>query len=42
MSQLSPSGDIHATASYRKHLAGVLTERALGEALTRARGRSDG
>jgi aerobic carbon-monoxide dehydrogenase medium subunit len=41
-SQLSPSGDIHATAGYRRHLAGVLTERALGDALTHARGRSGG
>lgn len=42
VSQLSPSGDIHATASYRRHLAGVLTERTLGEAHARALGRSDG
>lgn len=26
---VDPEGDIHATAAYRKHLAGVLTERAL-------------
>ncbi len=41
MDQLSPTGDIHATASYRRHLAGVLTERALQEALAHARGRID-
>lgn len=28
---LEPDGDIHATASYRKHLAGVLTRRGLAE-----------
>jgi aerobic carbon-monoxide dehydrogenase medium subunit len=38
--QLRPAGDIHATAAYRRHLAGVLTERALCDALTHARGRS--
>jgi carbon-monoxide dehydrogenase medium subunit len=32
---LEPSGDIHATAAYRKHIAGVLTRRGLAEALTR-------
>ncbi len=41
MSQLRPGGDIHATAAYRRHLAGVLTERALDEALAHARGRAD-
>lgn len=29
---VEPEPDIHATASYRRHLAGVLTERALREA----------
>ena len=35
--QLEPAPDIHATASYRRQLAGVLTERALTEALADAR-----
>lgn len=30
--QLAPEPDIHATAAYRRHLAGVLTERALRQA----------
>lgn len=34
---LDPQPDIHATAAYRRHLAGVLTERALLEALGEAR-----
>ena len=42
MSQLRPADDIHATASYRRHLAGVLTERALYEAHQQARGRAHG
>jgi len=29
---LTPDGDIHATAPYRKHIAGVLTRRGLAEA----------
>lgn len=33
---LSPDSDIHASAEYRKHVAGVLTARALGRALARA------
>ncbi len=37
--RVSPSGDIHATASYRRHLAGVLTERALTAAIAHAKGR---
>lgn len=40
--RVTPASDIHATAAYRRHLAGVLTERALGAALAHARGRSDG
>jgi carbon-monoxide dehydrogenase medium subunit len=34
--QLDPDSDLHATADYRKQLAGVLTERALAMALQRA------
>jgi aerobic carbon-monoxide dehydrogenase medium subunit len=37
--QIRPGSDIHATAAYRRHLAGVLTQRALREALGRARNR---
>jgi carbon-monoxide dehydrogenase medium subunit len=36
--QIEPSSDIHATAAYRRHLAGVLTVRALTGALAHARG----
>jgi aerobic carbon-monoxide dehydrogenase medium subunit len=35
--RLDPQSDIHATASYRRHIAGVLTERALLAALAGAR-----
>ncbi len=35
--KLEPEPDIHATARYRRQLAGVLTERALAEALAEAR-----
>jgi carbon-monoxide dehydrogenase medium subunit len=35
--RLHPEPDIHATAGYRRQLAGVLTERALLEALAEAR-----
>jgi carbon-monoxide dehydrogenase medium subunit len=38
--QLEPEPDIHATADYRRHLAGVLTSRALRTAVAQARGRS--
>jgi carbon-monoxide dehydrogenase medium subunit len=37
--ELDPPSDIHAEAAYRRHLAGVLTRRALEIAVTRARGR---
>jgi carbon-monoxide dehydrogenase medium subunit len=35
--ELDPPSDIHASAAYRKHLAGVLTRRALTRAVERAR-----
>src|SRR5205807_1589869 len=34
---VAPDGDIHASAEYRTHVAGVLTQRALREAWERAR-----
>jgi carbon-monoxide dehydrogenase medium subunit len=34
--QVEPEGDIHATADYRRHLAVVLTQRAVREATERA------
>jgi len=40
--QVDPDGDIHATAAYRRQLAGVLTERALREAAAGAAARSEG
>jgi len=42
MARVDPEPDIHATAGYRRQLAGVLTRRALREALGQARERSDG
>lgn len=35
-SAIEPDGDLHASAEYRRHVAGVLTVRALREALGRA------
>jgi aerobic carbon-monoxide dehydrogenase medium subunit len=35
---LDPQADVHATAAYRRHVAGVLTRRALAKAVERARG----
>ncbi len=35
---IDPGGDIHATVEYRRHLAGVLSYRALEKAYNRARG----
>jgi len=35
---IDPASDIHATADFRRHLANVLTRRALNEALARAKG----
>jgi CO/xanthine dehydrogenase FAD-binding subunit len=40
--EIEPDTDIHATADFRRHLAGVLTERALGRALQRAAERGGG
>ncbi len=34
---IAPDGDIHATAAYRRHVAGVLAARALRQAAERAR-----
>jgi carbon-monoxide dehydrogenase medium subunit len=36
--EIDPGSDIHATAGFRRHLANVLTRRALEEALQRAKG----
>jgi aerobic carbon-monoxide dehydrogenase medium subunit len=36
--EIDPGSDIHATAEFRRHLANVLTRRALEEAHQRARG----
>ena len=35
--EIDPTGDIHATAAYKRHLAGVLTRRVLTRAAERAR-----
>jgi carbon-monoxide dehydrogenase medium subunit len=34
---IDPGGSVHATADYQRHIAGVLTERALQTAFQRAR-----
>lgn len=38
--EMDPLGDIHATPEFKRHLAGVLTRRALRQAAERAKGRS--
>ena len=38
-SEIDPPANIHATAAFRRHLAAVLTQRALETALARAQGR---
>ena len=38
--QVDPEADIHASADYRRHLAGVLTARVLAQAYDAAAGRS--
>ncbi|HKN08970.1 MAG TPA: hypothetical protein VJ376_05760 [Pseudomonadota bacterium] len=35
---VDPADDVHASSAYRRHLAGVLAERALEKALARAGG----
>jgi carbon-monoxide dehydrogenase medium subunit len=37
---ISPPGDLHATADYRRHVAGVLVQRGLREAYRRAAGQA--
>jgi carbon-monoxide dehydrogenase medium subunit len=36
-SMIEPGGNVHATADYQRHIAGVLTERALLTACQRVR-----
>ena len=38
VSDVDPTDDVHASSAYRRHLAGVLAERALEKALARAGG----
>ena len=40
--EVDPAGNVHASAAYQKHLAGVLTRRALVTATERARTRAGG
>ncbi len=35
--EIDPTGDIHSTADYKRHLAYVLSKRAIGQAVARAR-----
>ena len=35
--EIDPTGDIHATAEYKRHLAYVLGKRAIRQAISRAR-----
>ena len=39
--EVEPESDVHATADYRKHLAGALTTRALQRAVARCHSRKD-
>jgi carbon-monoxide dehydrogenase medium subunit len=39
--EIEPNGDIHASADYRRHVAGVLVRRALETAVARAQGGGD-
>ncbi|MEM7334861.1 MAG: xanthine dehydrogenase family protein subunit M [Chloroflexota bacterium] len=38
--EIDPTSDVHATAKYKRHLAGVLAKRALNQAIKRAQTRS--
>jgi CO/xanthine dehydrogenase FAD-binding subunit len=39
--EIDPAGDVHASAAFKRHLARVLTARALARASARARGEED-